>query len=146
MLSKDEYKKKKIQQYYKYKEKLLVNEYLIKRNEDIINKIIDNLSKRATKFFKKNNIKINITHMQLIGCSKELLKEHLEDKFMKNMNFDNYGDWEIDHIKPISLCDINNIDEIKEYFNYKNLQPLWKIDNIKKSNKNCERSELSNAN
>jgi hypothetical protein len=148
MLNKEEYKKKQIQQYYKnkYKEKLLINTYLSKRYDDVINKIIDNLSKRACKFFKKYNIDIKLTHMQLIGSSKEELQKHIEDKFTENMNYNNYGEWEIDHIKPISLCDTKNVEEIKEYFNYKNLQPLWKIDNIKKSNKICESNELSEAN
>ena len=46
---------------------------------------------------------------------------------------------------------LNNIDEIKKCFNYKNIQPLWKIENLKKYNKIidnpyiCERSELSEA-
>jgi len=30
---------------------------------------------------------------------------------------------------------LNNIDEIKKCFNYKNIQPLWKLENKIKSNK-----------
>jgi hypothetical protein len=37
------------------------------------------------------------------------------------MNFNNYGDWEIDHIKPISSYDLNNFEEVKNCYNYKNL-------------------------
>jgi hypothetical protein len=44
-------------------------------------------------------------------------------------------EWEIDHIKPISLFNLNNEDELLECFNYKNLQPLWKLENLLKSNK-----------
>ena len=51
------------------------------------------------------------------------------------MNFDNYGVWEIDHIKPVASYDLNNNNEIIQCFNYKNLQPLWKDENIKKSDK-----------
>ena len=54
------------------------------------------------------------------------------------MTFENYGEWEIDHIKPISLFNLNNENELFECFNYTNLQPLWKLDNIKKSNKFIE--------
>ena len=59
---------------------------------------------------------MNISHIQLIECSKEILLDYLEKKFYNNMNYDNYGEWEIDHIKPISLCDSNNIDQNKRIF------------------------------
>ena len=73
--------------------------------------------------------------MELIGCNEEELKLHLEKQLKDDMNFDNYGEWEIDHIKPISLFDLNNENELLECFNYKNLQPLWQIDNQIKHNK-----------
>jgi hypothetical protein len=63
------------------------------------------------------------------------------------MTFDNYGEWELDHIYPISKFNLDDINEVKKCFNYKNIQPLWKLENIKKSNKiinersSCERSE-----
>jgi hypothetical protein len=73
--------------------------------------------------------------MELIGCSSDELKLHLEIQLKNNMNFDNYGEWEIDHIKPISLFNLNNENELLECFNYKNLQPLWRAENRRKSNK-----------
>jgi hypothetical protein len=53
------------------------------------------------------------------------------------MSWDNYGKygWEIDHIKPLSLYDLTDDNQLKEVCNYKNLQPLWAEDNLKKSNK-----------
>ena len=48
------------------------------------------------------------------------------------MNWDNYGQWELDHIKPCCSFDLTKGKEQEECFNYQNLQPLWKIDNIKK--------------
>ena len=136
-MNKEEYKKYKIQQYYKnkYKKNLLAKKYIYKRKEDIIYKIIDNLSRRAYKFLKKINMDINMTHMELIGCSSDELKKYLQHKFVNNMSYNNYGKWKVDHIKPITLFDLNNIEQIKECFNYKNLQPLWRLDNIQKSNK-----------
>ena len=73
--------------------------------------------------------------MELIGCDPDVLKEHIKKQLKDNMTFENYGEWEIDHIKPVSLFNLENEQEMFECFNYKNLQPLWKIDNIKKSNK-----------
>jgi hypothetical protein len=49
------------------------------------------------------------------------------------MNLENYGDWQLDHIKPIASFDLNDENELKKCFNYKNVQPLWKEDNQTKS-------------
>ncbi len=138
MSSKEEYKKKQIEKYYKnkYRNKKIIEKYLDNRKEDIINKIIDNLSRRAYTFFRNKNIDRNFTHLQLIGCDKECLKEHLEKQFTDNMSYENYGEWEVDHIIPISKCNLEIIEEIMKIFNYKNLRPLWQTDNRKKYNKN----------
>ena len=57
-------------------------------------------------------------------------KKHLEKQFDVGMTWNNYGEWEIDHIKPISLFNLNNDEELFECCNYNNLQPLWKKENI----------------
>ena len=49
------------------------------------------------------------------------------------MSWDNHGEWHIDHIKPISKFSFD--DDIKIINGLNNLQPLWKKDNLIKSNK-----------
>jgi hypothetical protein len=49
------------------------------------------------------------------------------------MSWDNMGKWHIDHIIPISSA-CGEVDLIK-LNHYTNLQPLWEVDNLKKSNK-----------
>jgi protein-arginine kinase activator protein McsA len=75
--------------------------------------------------------------LNLLGCSIDFLKQHLQSQFKKGMSWDNYGinGWEIDHIIPCASFDLRKIFEQTKCFNYKNLQPLWKLDNIKKSDK-----------
>lgn len=75
--------------------------------------------------------------IELIGCDISFLKKHLESNFKDGMSWSNYGryGWHIDHIKPCSKFDLSNKEEQKKCFNYTNLQPLWWLDNIKKSNK-----------
>jgi hypothetical protein len=52
------------------------------------------------------------------------------------MNWSNHGIiWEIDHIKPCASFDLTKLEEQKKCFHHTNLQPLFKIDNRKKSNK-----------
>ena len=40
------------------------------------------------------------------------------------MTFENFGDWEMDHTIPISSFNFKVSDEIKLYFNYKNIKPM----------------------
>lgn len=67
-----------------------------------------------------------------LGCTIQGLLDHLESQFSFGMSWDNYGEWELDHIKPLCLFDLTDPIQFKEAANFKNLQPLWKIDNQKK--------------
>jgi len=126
-------KKENIKNYYneKYKKKMLIKKYEEKIKYDVMDRIINNLRLRAYPYTKN----IKITTLDLIRISKDDLKKHLENKFIKDMSFKNYGKWEIDHIKPLTSFDLNNYNEILKCFSYENLQPLWKSDNCKKYNK-----------
>ncbi len=82
---------------------------------------------------------------KVIGYSMDELRIHIESKFLPGMNWDNYGTWtkngpmkwHIDHIRPVSSFDIKNTscEDFKKCWALSNLQPLWAIDNIKKSDK-----------
>jgi hypothetical protein len=106
-----------------------------KRETDILFKLRSNVRSRIKMFLKSNNITKNNSTFNLVGCSPEFLKEHLENQFVKEMSWDNYGiiGWHIDHIIPLSSA--QNEEELKKLCHYTNLQPLWAEDNLKKSNK-----------
>lgn len=74
--------------------------------------------------------------IKLIGCGDKELKSHLESQFKPGMSWENHGSqWHVDHIRPLSRFNLLNPDELKIACNYKNLQPLWANENIKKGNK-----------
>ena len=116
-----------------------------RRNIDPQFKIIQNLRSNLYKLVtRKRNIIKNKQTKELIGCSVEDLKIHIENQFVLGMNWENYtyDIWHIDHIKPLSLA--KNMDDIirLKLMHYTNLQPLWAKDNIKKSDKYDEKIRI----
>ncbi|MBW8384249.1 MAG: hypothetical protein K0M69_17230 [Youngiibacter sp.] len=73
--------------------------------------------------------------LDLIGCTPEHLRGHIESQFEDGMTWETYGRWHVDHIIPCSAFDLSNPVELKRCFNYKNLRPLWAEQNLRKSNK-----------
>lgn len=105
-----------------------------RRKKDEKCRILHSLRARlnqATKGRLSNSTK------ELIGCSLEQLKIHLENQFTEGMNWKNYGrsGWHMDHIKPCTSFDLTDPKQQKECFHYSNLQPLWAKENISKGNK-----------
>ena len=72
----------------------------------------------------------------ILGYSREQLVSHLEKQFISGMSWENYGDWHIDHIIPLSqFCFYTANDEaFKHAWHLSNLRPLWAKDNIHKKN------------
>lgn len=70
----------------------------------------------------------------ILGYTLEKLKCHLEAQFKDGMNWSNYGEWQIDHIKPLSSFDILSTEDndFKKCWELDNLQPLWAEDNRRK--------------
>jgi hypothetical protein len=127
---------------YREKNKDKIRE--IKRNyektrkaNDPIYKLINNFRTAIYQVLKENNVQKNGHYFDILKYSPENLIEHLENKFKDNMTWDNYGEWHVDHIKPISSFQITEIGD-KEFmscWSLENLQPLWGKENIRKSNK-----------
>lgn len=76
--------------------------------------------------------KKTIPSSELLGCTYEQLLEHLSSQFADGMNWDNYGEWHIDHIRPCASFDLLDPEQQRQCFHYTNLQPLWATDNLRK--------------
>lgn len=74
---------------------------------------------------------------RLVNYTYSDLKIHLENLFTKNMSWINMGEWHVDHIIPISAFSFTKPEdkEFQKCWALSNLQPLWAIDNLVKSNK-----------
>jgi hypothetical protein len=62
-----------------------------------------------------------------LGCDHHTLRSYVAQKFTEGMSWDKYGQWELDHIVPLSSA--TSLDELIQLCHYENLQPLWKRQN-----------------
>lgn len=67
---------------------------------------------------------------ELIGCDWADLMAHMSAQFTPGMTIENYGEWHVDHIIPLSSA--SSEGELIRLCHYTNLQPLWAAENIRK--------------
>lgn len=111
------------------------NKYAKKRrNDGSLFKLKDVVRGRLRRFLKLKNFKKSNTTFELIGCTPEELKIHIEKQFLPGMNWDNHTNfgWHIDHIIPLSRA--KNSEDLLDLAHYTNLQPMWWRENILKKN------------
>jgi len=85
------------------------------------------------KSLKRLGYTKNSRTYEILGEEWMVVKTYMESLFKDGMSWDNHGEWHIDHIIPISSA--NTKDEVIKLCHYTNLQPLWALENQKKSNK-----------
>ena len=73
--------------------------------------------------------------IELIGCTIEELRKHIESKFEPWMTWENHGLWDLDHIKACAKFNLTDPVQQRICFHWSNLQPLEHIANIKKGAK-----------
>jgi hypothetical protein len=105
------------------------------RKSSLFGKIYDNITTRINEVLKENNLIFRMDYDKIIGLMMDELENYITGKLKPGMTLDNYGDWEIDHIYPISKFDFSIPSSIDKCFNYTNLQPLWMLENREKYNK-----------
>ena len=105
-----------------------------RRRNDPIFRMRCNLSTGLSKALKKKGSTKDSTTMKLVGCDLQALVNHLESFFEKGMTWENYGQWHVDHIRPITSFDSTNHDQQKVCWNWRNLFPLWGEENKLKGN------------
>jgi hypothetical protein len=73
--------------------------------------------------------------LTLLGCTIAEARAHIEKQFASGMTWENYGEWEIDHIRPCASFNLRRKEERHACFHYSNLQPLWRRENRSKGSK-----------
>ncbi len=86
------------------------------------------------QLLKERNINKTNKTFALLGYTIEELMNHLEQQFTSGMTWDNYGEWHVDHKKPMTLFEFTSTDDegFKDCWCLNNLQPLWELENLSK--------------
>lgn len=103
--------------------------------EDKIYKFDCTIRSLISYSFRKVNLNKNKKTEKILGCTLNEFRSYILSLCPKNVelkDFHRYG-YHIDHKIPISLAKTE--EDVIRLCHYTNLQPLWCVDNIKKSNK-----------
>lgn len=105
-----------------------------KRKTDPLFKLKDNIRVLMLQTFKNSfegEYKKSSKTLDILGCSNEEFRQHIESQFLNWMNWSNHGrcenneyncTWQLDHIIPISLARVE--EEIYMLNHWSNFQPL----------------------
>lgn len=104
-----------------------------KRESDPLFKLRHNLSNRTSAAFRNRRWNKNSKTQEMLGADYETVFNHIESRFKHGMTWDNFGEWQIDHITPLASAETEK--ELIKLCHYTNLQPLWAEENISKGNK-----------
>lgn len=110
---------------------------------DAHHKLRNNISARIKASLEKSDVKKDSEVVHYLGCSIQEFKQHIESKFTKGMTWEKYGSFtdangtqsigfHIDHIIPCKAFDFKNPQEILLCFHWRNCQPMWGIENMRK--------------
>jgi hypothetical protein len=107
--------------------------YKKRMREDPMFRLSNTIRSRTRKAFKSKGWTKDSKTFEVLGCSQEMFIKHLENQFTKGMTFENFGEWHIDHIIPLSSA--KTPEELNRLAHYTNLQPLWAEENLSKGAK-----------
>ena len=130
-----EMKRAGVRDYHHRHRKRLTARRRQRRQTDLQFRLCGNLRSRLYAALRRGRGVKSEGTLKLIGCSVCELRKHIESQFDPEMSWSNYGDWEIDHIRPCVSFDLTDPVQQRECFNWRNLQPLWKEDNRSKGAK-----------
>jgi hypothetical protein len=88
----------------------------------------------ATRLRNRLSEKGGVPTFSFLPYTLDELMLHLESRFRQGMSWENYGRWQIDHIRPDCAFEYTNPtdDGFQECWSLDNLQPLWAIENMQK--------------
>lgn len=105
-----------------------------RREIDVVYRFKGNARTRIGQAIKASGFRKGSKTEQILGCSWEAFKSHIESQFLPGMSWKNWGRgadcWHVDHVIP--LCSAKTQEGMDRLCHYSNTQPLWEEDNLRK--------------
>jgi hypothetical protein len=136
-LNKDEILKKANKRRQSEKYKIKSKEYQQKNKEKSRKRYNENYNKNKYRYawravlkrtFSYFNTKKYDKTINILGYSAEEFKTNIESKFTIGMNWENYGEWHIDHIRSIATFESTDLPSVVNALS--NLRPMWATSRI----------------
>ena len=70
--------------------------------------------------------------LEYLGCDMAFFTWFISSQFVEGMTLENYGEWELDHVKPCALLKTGE-GTVEQIFHWTNFQPLWASANASKN-------------
>lgn len=94
-----------------------------RRKEEPIFKLKYVISRTIRRSLKCKGISKSKKSIEILGCTIEFFKRYIEEMFIGDMSWENYGTyWDLDHKIPLSTAETE--EDVLRLNHYTNLQPL----------------------
>lgn len=100
--------------------------------------LAENLQRRLSKNLRHRLRKAMLGETRGVSAVRDLgltihqFRAYIEGLFQPGMTWDNYGEWHLDHKRPLKLFDLTDHAQALAACHYTNIQPLWAIENQRK--------------
>lgn len=126
----------------RFKNKIYQRQYRKQqRDTNPLTKLIDNMRRRVNGAVER---KTQHT-IDYLGCTWKFFENHIKKQFSEGMSWNNYGEWEIDHIIALKWNHPTE-QQVAIRLHWTNCQPMWRDDNNQKGNRTPTLEELRKLN
>jgi hypothetical protein len=98
----------------------------------------ENLQRRLSKNLRHRLRKAMLGETRGVSAVRDLgmsiagFREYISERFSPGMTWENYGEWHLDHIRPLALFDLTDVKQARAACHYSNIQPMWALENQRK--------------
>ena len=108
------------------------------QRHDPVKRLIINYRNYINKALRRVGHQKKSKTQEILGCTNEELRQHLQKSFEDGMSWENYGQhrrtgqrvWNVDHIQSLAGFDLIDPQQVRRAFHYTNLRPMWGFDNL----------------
>jgi hypothetical protein len=103
----------------------------LRRQRDPVFRLRSNIGTSIANALVARGYKKTSKTCEILGCTFQEFKDHIEKQFLPDMNWENRFLWHLDHIVPVSFATTEQ--ELIMLNHYSNLRPLWGVENQNKA-------------